>query len=314
MKKSIIFSAGVVCLLGTAAVLISAPQNAQSSAQGEPVNVVVTLEPKHGNTIPPVTTQDITVQEAREKRPVTNFVSLRGDVSTQLALLIDDSARGTFGTEITVLQQFINSLSANTEVAVGYMRNGTVDYTQHFTRDHAAAANSIRVAFGPGGADVSPFDSLSELAKKWPKTGAQRRIVVMISSGIENLGGGIPPENPYVNAGIQDAQRAGLTVYTIYSPSVGHAGHSYWRNISGTDFLSQVSDETGGESYYEGFGSPVSFQPFLDQIKAQMQNQYLLTFTARPENKAGLQPVKISVIDKDASVAAPDRIFVNASL
>lgn len=229
-------------------------------------------------------------------------------------LLIDDSARGTFDTEINTLKQFVNSLPADTEVAVAYMRNGMAQITAPFTRDHAAAANGIRVAVGPGGADVSPYDSLSDAIKRWPQNGAERKEVVMISSGIEALGGGWDPENPYVNAGIQDAQKAGVTVYSIYSPSVGHLGHSFWRNTWGQNFLSQLSDETGGESYMIGFGSPVTFEPFLQQILQQLQHQYLLTFTARPEQKSGLQPIRVSILEKDASVAAPDKVYVRAGM
>lgn len=291
------------------------PMSARQANPGTPVSILVTLEPKHGKTIPPVEQQDITVSEGRDKRPITSLTPMPlQQGTTQLMLLIDDSARGTFDTEINTLKQFVNALPPNVEIAVAYMRNGMAAYTSEFTRDHAAAANSIRVAFGPGGADVSPYDSLTDAAKKWPQTGAQRKAVIMISSGVEALGGGLAPDNPYVNAGIQSAQKAGIVVYTIYSPSVGHAGHSLWRSTWGQNFLSQLSDETGGEMYAIGFGSPVSFQPFLEQILLQMQHQYLLTFEARPEKKAGLQPISVKVTEKDASIAAPDRVFVAAGL
>lgn len=294
---------------------MAAPAFARQSVPGTPVSTVVTLEPKHGKTIPPVEPQDITVSQGRDKRPVTSLTPLPlGQGSMQLMLLIDDSARGTFDTEINTLKQFVNALPAGTEVAIAYMRNGTAAYTSNFTRDHAAAANSIRVSFGAGGADVSPYDSLTEVAKRWPAPGAQRKVVIMISSGIEALGGGFSTDNPYVNAGIESAQKAGLLVYTIYSPSVGHSGHSFWRANWGQNFLSQLSDETGGEMYAIGFGSPVSFQPFLEQILLQLQHQYLLTFEARPAQKAGLQPVNIKVTEKDASIAAPDKVFVPAGM
>ena len=299
------------CILAFSAVL---PIAAQSSSEGVPTSVVVTLEPKHGKAIPPVEQQDISVKQGKQQRPVNGFESLKG-ADTQLMLLIDDSARGTFDTEIPTLKQFITSLPPNYDVAVAYMRNGIAQVTQDFTRDHAAAAaKGIRVAVGYGGADVSPFDSLTDAANKWPQTKAPRREVIMISSGIEGLGGGLAPDNPYVNAGIESALKAGLVVYTIYSPSVGHAGHSLWRSTWGQNFLSQLSDETGGESYDIGFGSPVSFQPYLDEFLKAQQNQYLLTFSAKPENKAGLQSVKISITNKDASIAAPDKIYVKASL
>ncbi len=311
MKSMKLFTAGgLVCL---ASVALWARQ--QPSPPGVPVSILVTLEPRRGKSIPPVEPQDISVREGNETRPVTALTPLRGERgSMQLALLIDDSARGTFDTEINTLKQFINSLPQNTEVGIAYMRSGMAQFTENFTRDHAAAANSIRVAYGPGGADVSPYDSLSDAIKHWPKSEAARKEVIMISSGIEGLGGGYAPENPYVNKGISDAQKAGVVVYTIYSPSVGHWGHSYWRNTWGQNFLSQLSDETGGESYMIGFGSPVSFQPFLEQIRMQMEHQYLLTFDARPEKKSGLQPISVSVVEKDASIAAPDKVFVRAGM
>ena len=302
--------AGVTCLIASP---LFAGQD--TNAGGVPVSVIATLEAKRGKAIPAVEAQDILVREGRDRRPVTALVPLQGEQgSLQLMLLIDDSARGTFDTEIDTLKHFVNALPPEAEVAVAYMQNGGAEVTANFTRDHAAAAKAIRIVMGPGGADVSPYDSLSDAVKKWPNTGAARREVVMISSGIEALGGGYTTDNPYVNAGIESALRAGVVVYTIYDPSVGHFGHSFLRTTWGQNFLSQLSDETGGESYIIGFGSPVSFQPFLDSILFNLQHQYRLTFTARAENKSGFQPIRVSVAEKDASIAAPDRVFVRAGM
>ncbi|MBV8864095.1 MAG: hypothetical protein JO210_01700 [Acidobacteriaceae bacterium] len=304
------FVAIAVAGVSAAAIALAA---GQTTAPGVPASIVVTLEPKHGKEIPQVEQQDITVREGKDKRPVSAFTSL-ANADTQLMLLIDDSARGTFDTEIQTLRQFISSLPPSYDVAVGYMRNGMADLTQNFTRDHAAAANGVRIALGPGGADVSPYDSLTDAIRKWPNTTAQRKEVLMISSGIEALGGGLYPENPYVTAGIESAVKAGIVVYSIYSPSVGHAGHSLWQSTWGQNFLSELSDQTGGESYWIGYGSPVSFQPFLDQFLEAQRHQYLLTFIARPEKKSGMQQIRVSIEEKDASIAAPSRVYVKASL
>lgn len=285
----------------------------QPTAPGVPTSIVITLEPKRSKTIPPIEQEDIGVRQGKDKRPVIGFTSL-ATADTQFMLLIDDSARGTFDTEIQTLRQFITLLPPNYDVAVGYMRNGMTEVTQNFTRDHAMAANGIRIASGPGGADVSPYDSLTDAIRKWPPTGAQRKEVLMISSGIEALGGGYYPDNPYVTAGINSAIRAGVVVYSIYSPSVGHAGHSMWQSTWGQNFLAELSDQTGGEAYWIGYGSPVSFQPFLDQFLEAQKHQYLLTFIARPEQKSGIQQIKVSIPEKDASIAAPDRVYVKASL
>lgn len=310
MKKfRMVLSAGALCLFATAGYLFARQET------GVPESVIVTLEPRRGKTIPPVEQHDVTVKEGRDQRPVTEFVPLHGqEGSLQLLLLIDDSARSTFDTELGVLKQFVNELPAGCEVGIGYMRNGMTEMVANFTRDHAAAANAIRVVMGPGGADVSPYDSLTDAIKRWPASHAERKEVVMISSGIEGLGGGYMPDNPYVNAGIESALRAGVVVYTIYDPSVGHFGHSFWRNTWGQNFLSELSDETGGESYIIGFGSPVTFQPFLDSILFNLQHQYRLTFTARDEKKAGFQSIRVMITDKDASVAAPDKIWVRAGM
>lgn len=299
----------------TAAVYLAAassPVFCRQAVPGTPVSVVVTLEPRREKTIPAVEQQDITVYQGKDKRPVTGFVPLRGPM--QLMLLIDDSARSSFNTEISALKNFVNGLQPETEIAIGYMRNGYTQVSQDFTRDHAAAVNAIRLPMGPGGADVSPYDSLADAVKKWPKSEAERKEVIMISSGIEGLGGGFYRDNPYVTAGIDAAVRAGVIVYTIYSPSVGHYGHSLWRTTWGQNFLSELSDQTGGESYMIGFGSPVSFQPFLEQIREHQNHQYLLTFVARPEQKSGFQPFRAVIENKDASIAAPDRVYVKASL
>lgn len=308
-ENRIITITGTVCLAITAALLL---RGQDASEPGVPVSVIATVEARRGKTIPPVEPQDVLVREGRDKRPVTGFVPLHGQGSLQLMLLIDDSARGSFDTEINTLKQFVNALPPYTEVAVAYMRNGMAEVTAPFTHDHASAANAIRVVMGPGGADVSPYDSLTDAIKKWPDTGAERKEVVMISSGIEALGGGYTTDNPYVNAGIDSAVKAGVVVYAIYDPSVGHFGHSFWRNTWGQNFLSQLADETGGDSYIIGFGSPVSFQPFLDSILFSLQHQYRLTFAARAEKKSGFQPIRVSITDKDASIAAPDKVFVRA--
>ncbi len=310
MKSNTCRSAITAAFLASALPLFAGQQPVPP---GVPTSVVVTVEPKRGKTIPPIEQQDIAVHQGKDKRPVTDFTSLN-HADTQFMLLVDDSARGTFDTEIQTLRQFIKSLPTNYEVAVGYMRNGMADLTQNFTRDHAMAANGVRVSLGPGGADVSPYDSLTDAIRKWPHTDAQRKEVLMISSGIEGLGGGYYPENPYVTAGIESAIKAGVVVYSIYSPSVGHAGHSMWRTTWGQNFLSELSDQTGGESYWIGYGSPVSFQPFLDQFLEAQKHQYLLTFIAKPEQKSGIQQIRVSIEEKDASVAAPDRVFVKASL
>ena len=120
--------------------------------------------------------------------------------------------------------------------------------------------------------------------------------------------------NPYVDACIQDAQCAGVVVYSIYTPSAGHFGHSYYRTYWGQNYLAQISEETGGESYYfMGPQAPVSFAPYLDMLKQQLSNQFLLTFLAEPQKKAGKVRVKITSEIHEVDFVYPEMVCVPAS-
>ena len=300
-------------MFAAAAITIAGSLYGANSVPGVPVSVLVTVESK-GPAKQALSKDEIRVQENRQDRAVSD-IKPADSSKLQLLIMVDDSAGGSFDTQIPDLKKFVSSLPANADVGVGYMRNGMTQMVSNFTSDHEKAANTIRLPQGAGGADVSPYDSLSDAIKKWPASdGMTRREVIMISSGIEGLGGGLPPENPYVNAGIRDAQKAGVVVYAIYNPSFGHSGHSLWQANRGQDFLSQLADETGGELYWVGFGSAVSFEPYFADILKRLTEQYVVTFEANAEKKAGLQPIKISSTQKGISIAAPDKVYVKASM
>ncbi len=303
---------GYISLFALGMTLSAFGQSAcEAGRNGTPVSVIVTVEPKHGASIPPLSAEDVSVKQGHDRCHVAALDPLQ-ETKLQLLLLIDNSASSNFDSQLGELKQFITSLPENVEVGVSYMQNGLAKVSSSFTANHVAAANALRVAVGWGGADVSPYDSLADAVKKWP-SGSERREVIMICSGIEGLGGGLPPENPYVNAGIQAAQKGGIVVYTIYTPHVGREGNALSRvNYWGQNFLAQLSDETGGQLYGYGFVPPVSFNPFLEAIRQAQGHQYRLTFDVHPQAKASLQDVKIAVIEKNANLDAPNRVFVPA--
>jgi hypothetical protein len=135
----------------------------------------------------------------------------------------------------------------------------------------------------------------------------------MITDGIDRYWGS-GPDNAYVDTVIEQAQRAGVIVYSIYTPGVGHYGHSYWRTYWGQNYLSQLSDETGGESYYLiGPAPPVSFAPYMEDITRKLNHQYLLTFMAKPQKKAGMQRVKVHTEVPNAELVSADRVYVPAT-
>ena len=53
--------------------------------------------------------------------------------------------------------------------------------------------------------------------------------------------------------------------------------------------IDKLSEYTGAESYFLGFGTPVSIKPYLDEIGMHLSNQYLLTFRDRAERKGSFE-------------------------
>ena len=279
---------------------------------GVPVQMVVTVEARHGNELPVINREDVMVHEGQDRDQVTNWVPLKeSSAGIELFVLIDDAANSTqLGSQLDDLRKFISAQPASTAIGIGYMRNGAVAIAQNPTRDHALASKGLRLPLGDPGSSASPYFSLVDLVKRWPKAKAARE-VLMITDGIDRFYGS-GPGDPYVDQAISRAQEAGIIAFSIYSPGVGHSGHTFWRMNWGQNYLSQTSDETGGESFYIGFGPAVSFSPFLEDLAQHLSRQYLLTFLAKPENKAGLRQVKLRTEVPNAELVAADRVYVPA--
>ena len=277
---------------------------------GVPVRMIVTVEARHGAQLPVIHREDVLVYEGHDRRPVTGWTAFQGNsAGLELYLLIDDSLSTSFGTRLEELRSFVSELPESTSVGLAYMRNGTVDVVQKPTRDHSTTAKLIRIPQAITGG--SPYESLEGLIKQWP-LGAERREVLMVTTGIEPFG---PAEtsNPYVEEAITAAQRAEIPVFTIYAPAAGHWGHTWWRTTWGRNYLSELADETGAEGYGESGLNPVSFTPYLGDLSRRLQNQYELTFLAKPQKSTGLQRVRVMTEIPDADLVAADRVFVPAS-
>jgi hypothetical protein len=274
--------------------------------------MLVTVEARHGAQVPEIKLQDVTVRQGKERVQVTDWIPMQGErAGLELFVLLDDALRPvSLGPQLEDLRRFIISQAETTAIGVGYMRDGTVDIVQNLTTEHTQAAKALRLPLGTVGAMASPYLSISDLMKRWPETKSRREILV-ISDGIDRFGG-VGPANPYVDAAIEQSQRAGIIVHAIYATGVGHYGHTSWRFFWGQNYLSKMASETGGEAYFLGYENPVSFAPYLEDLTRRLTHQYLLTFLARPEKKARLQSVKLWTEVPNAELVAADRVYVPA--
>src|SRR6202140_961593 len=97
-----------------------------SAASGPPVNMVVTVEARHGMNPPAVDRQDVMVYEGKTRDSVTGRTPAKGNnAGLELFILLDDSANAALATQFEDIRQFINSKPATTKVGVAYMDNGS---------------------------------------------------------------------------------------------------------------------------------------------------------------------------------------------
>ena len=229
----------------------------------------------------------------------------------QVALLIDDGLRGSFGLQLNDLKHFVNSLPPNVQVLVGYMQNGTVRQEGGFTTNHEAASEMVRLPFSSPGLSASPYFCLSDFVKHWPGQGSAARMVLMLTNGVDPYNGSVSPLNqdsPYVQNAENDAQRAGVAVYSIYYGDAGIRGGL--ANFSGQSYLSQVAEATGGQSFYQGRITPPSLAPYLNQFRQAIQESYLVTFnaSANHEKSNTLLTIKIKSEQAGIRIHAPQAV------
>jgi hypothetical protein len=164
------------------------------------------------------------------------------------------------------------------------------------------------VGFAAGGS--SPYLSVTDAIKRWPESPSLHTIF-LISDGIDPLQPG--PSDSYLAEAISQAQRTRTQIYAIYASSEGHFGHSLWRINQGQSNLSQLADETGGESYFQGSETPIAFAPYLDQFADRLNHQYKLTFLAKADKKASYQHVRLETEVPNAELVIADRVYVPAT-
>jgi hypothetical protein len=160
------------------------------------------------------------------------------------------------------------------------------------------------------GENGSPYFVLSDLAKHWPsKQPTNRRVVLMLTDGVDPYYGAADMDDLYVNAAIHDALKVGLMVYSIYFRGAGPYGQNNWVTNIAQSRLMEVSGETGGYAYSMGFTDPVTISPFLTDFRDRLENQYRVTIEAW--NEKGVQPVNLRMELRDLKIEGPTLIYVH---
>lgn len=241
-----------------------------------PTQTLVRAESKQ-STAP--TASSVSLRVENKATPLMNFRVVE-PMQTQIALLIDDGLSRSAAVQMQDLRDFARTLPTGAQLLVGYMSNGRVQVEQPFTADHDLASKKIRIPFGSPGQSGSPYFCLSDFVKHWPiGNDGTARFVMMITNGVDPYNGSVSITNqdsPYVQTAAEDAARAGVSVSSIYYRDAGFGNGA--ASFSGQGYLKEIADATGGESFYEGTGNPVSLKPFLTSFVRDISETYVATF------------------------------------
>jgi hypothetical protein len=273
-----------------------------------PTTALISIDAKNGATLDP---SALVLQVNRHNAPITSVTPItRGPV--QIAILVDDGLRQSFALHLDEMKKFLLGLPPNAQVMLGYMQNGTVRSAgRGFTNNHEEVASQLRIPFSSAGISASPYFCLSDFVKQWPSQQPGARIVLMLTNGVDPYNGSTSPLNqdsPYVQTAQNDAQRAGVAVYSIYYGDSGFRGGR--GSFSGQSYLQQVAEATGAESYNQGTITPPSISPYLEKFQKALMESYLVSFQANAsrEKRDTLTEIKVSTKQSGIKVHAPESV------
>lgn len=312
MRLTRLTSLATICLIlgiSTGHTISAAPQTGSDTV---PVRTVVSVEAKHGKEIPEITNkEDIRAFEGQERLRVAEWLPFQGaQANLELLVLIDESIEASVANQFDEIRRFMNAQPPTTAIAVGYLEYGTVKMAQNFTADREATGKALRIPLGAFAAGNSPYLAMTDAIKRWPASKAHHAIF-LISDGIDALQPGIT--DSYLDQAVETAERTGTQVYSIFASREGHFGHSLWRINQGQNNLSELADKTGGESYFQGQATPVSFAPFLNEFAERLGHQYLLTVLVKADKKSSFKHLKLETEIPNAELVTADRIYVPAA-
>ncbi len=295
-------------LAAAATLSVAAPAFPAVQGQGQ---AIVTLMPK-GSEFAAIQPQNLELKIDGKQSNITRLVPAKGTNSPlELVILVDGSARSSLGTQFGEIGDFVKEMPNSAKVAIAYMENGRAVMTGPLSSDPTAVLQGLHLPGGGSGTSASPYFCLSDLAKNWPSQDASaRREVVVITDGVDYYNLRFDPNDPYVQAAINDSIRSGLVVYSFYWMNRGSVDRSEYENNAGQSLLSELTQATGGYSYWQGSGDPVSFGSFFKDLRQRFQNQYKIGFTSKLKGKPELQRFSLKMKGAEAKVYAPQQVFV----
>ena len=215
-------------------------------------------------------------QPAPEAKSSAPAVSVQ--VPLNVAILIQDDVIPRVGNELGVTRQFITSLPAGSRVMVGYISAGSLKVRQPFTEDLKQAAGSLRIPVSSTAASpYNPYVEVIEALKKFDSNSKNRNVVLLISDGLDTSRGFDSTVAGYtldLERAVKEANRRNVAIYSFYTPTVGLTSRNRLAASYGQSALNRISDKTGGEAFFQGTTSFVTFDSYFNRLRETLNDRY----------------------------------------
>lgn len=301
--------------LGILVAPIMPPGTAQSNGEtsrenvrgARPVTIPLTIKVKGTPREVELQTVDLTVTEDGDPQTILSIRALGTNSPLNLFLLIQDDVVPSIGLEIRPLAKFIRNLPRGSRVSIGYVRTGTLQVRQKFTLDLERAAKSLRIPQGVASvAPYNPYVEVIEALKRFDSQPAGRRAILLVSDGLDisrGVSSSSPGQSLDLQRAITEAQRRGVAIYSFFAPTTTSLGNMLLLTNAQSS-LQRLSDETGGQAFFQGRGVPTSFEPFIEELTGTLDRQIALTYLSTHPDR-GFHRVKISSSRPDVDVNYP---------
>lgn len=187
-----------------------------------------------------------------------------------LAILIQDDLVSHVSNELDRTREFIQSLPVGSEVMVGYIRAGSLQVRQPFTRDLGKAARSLRVLISSASASpYNPYVEVLEALRKFESRNKNPNVLLLISDGLDTSRGfdaASVLNSLDMNRAIEEAKRREVSIFSFYAPSVGLSRRNLLAASWGQSSLNRISHETGGKAFFQGTTDFVTFDSHFERL------------------------------------------------
>ncbi len=269
------------------------------------VTVPVVVTDKRNRFVDTLTQNDFALTDNDQPAPLDYFAIGTSQLALTFLLDTSGSMRDLMSQQRDAALALLNLFNNQSRIAV-YTFTDTARVVSPLTKN----LDDVRRAFlsplltARNDARTAIFDAALSTVHSYntlPQTSGERRIIVLISDGIDSIS--TVPHAAVIDA----ANAAGISFYIIYTPLYLPYGEHLLRRRPSRGFQ-QLAEQTGGKFFQLGNAKTAldprandDLTPIFEAIAADLQGQYLLGFYPQTDRAANTHHrLKVKLTTPDA--------------